>query len=546
LSDRAPGRPPGAANGSDPFRDLSRVLERAPVYPQRVSVSRRGMVAAQHYLATGAGVEILEAGGNAIDAAVAAALALGVCEPQASGLGGQTMVLLHHAEQRRTVALDGSSLAPNRATPEVVRGARRLRGYRATTVPSTPAVLDYLLRHFGTFSFARVVEPAIRLASEGVPWSELQHALLLREIKHLRRFNARELFLGPRGRVPAVGAILRQPVLARTLKRLATKGVEDFYRGQIGRAIARDMEENEGLIRADDLARMATPIERRPISARFRGTRLLTFPPPGAGRALLQMVKILEEFAPAEVDPDSPQGALLLAMIMQQAAIDRADRPFEANLYPQIRRRKMLDPNRAAGLARGFRSRLRRGGETTHLSVMDRHGNVVALTQSIERVFGAMVATPSLGFLYNDYLSAYDVDDIEHPYYLRPNTPPWGSVAPTIGFRGPRPWITIGSPGSDRIVTAILQVLLRLGHQAPFEAVDAPRLHASLEGKVSLEASRFRDDLPPLLARHGFTVDPRDPYSFYMGSVQMVVRTREGYVGVADPRRDGSAAGPGR
>ncbi len=160
----------------------------------------------------------------------------------------------------------------------------------------------------------------------------------------------------------------------------------------------------------------------------------------------------------------------------------------------------MLDPDRTRALAKAFRRRLRGGGETTHLSVIDRDGNVVALTQSIERVFGAMVATPSLGFLYNDYLSAYDVEDISHPYYLRPNSPPWGSVAPTIVFRGARPWLVIGSPGSERIVTAILQVLLRLGSHTPYEAVDAPRLHATLEGKVALEASRFRDDIPPLLA----------------------------------------------
>jgi len=538
-------RPP-AERGPDPFRDLGEVTGRAPVRPQRLAVSRRGMVAAQHWAATAAGVEILEAGGNAFDAAVAAAFALGSCEPQASGLGGQTMVLLHRAANRRTVALDGSSLAPYRATPEALRGSRRVRGYRATTVPSTPAVLAHLLEHYGKLRLPRVLEPAIRLASEGVPWSELQHGLLLRELRHLRRHNAGDLFLGPGRRVPPPGSTFRLPALARTLRRLGEQGVEEFYRGRIARAIVRDMEANDGLIRADDLARLPTPIERRPISVRFRGLRLLTFPPPGAGRALAQMIQLLGEFEPAEIDPETTRGALLLALVMRQAAIDRADRPYDPNLYPQIRRRRMLDPDRTRQLARGLRRRLKGGGETTHLSVVDREGNFVALTQSIERVFGAMVATPSLGFLYNDYLSAYEVEDISHPYYLRPNSPPWGSVAPTIVFRGSRPWLAIGSPGSDRIVTSILQVLLRLGSHTPFEAVDAPRLHANLDGRVSLEASRFRDDVPPLLERHGFTIDARDPYSFYMGSVQLVMRTREGLVGVADPRRDGAAAGPRR
>lgn len=542
MSDDAPR--PIPERGPDPFRDLSGVTGRAPVYPQRFALSKRGMVATQHWAATAAGVEALEGGGNAFDAAVAAAFALGACEPQASGLGGQTMVLLYHARERRTVALDGSSLAPYRATPEVVRGAKRLRGYRATTVPTTPAVLGHLLDHYGRLPLERALAPAIRLATEGVPWSALQHGLVLRELRHLRRLNAGELFLGPARRVAPPGAPLRQPVLARTLKRLAAHGIEDFYRGQIARAIVRDMEANDGLIRADDLARLPTPIERRPVSVRFRGLRLLTFPPPGAGRALAEMIQILNEFEPAEVDPETPRGALLLALVMRQAAIDRADRPYDPNLYPQIRRRRMLDPDRTRSLARTFRRKLRGGGETTHLSVMDRDGNVVALTQSIERVFGAMVATPSLGFLYNDYLSAYDVDDISHPYYLRPNSPPWGSVAPTIVFRRQRPWLAIGSPGSDRIVTSILQVLLRLDSHTPFEAVDAPRLHATLEGKAALEVSRFRDDIPPLLESHGFTIDARDPYSFYMGCVQLVLRTRDGFVGVADPRRDGAAAGP--
>ncbi|HSM14939.1 MAG TPA: gamma-glutamyltransferase [Thermoanaerobaculia bacterium] len=528
----------------DPFRDLGEVLPHRPVRPQRFALSRRGMVAAQHWLATQAGVEILEAGGNAIDAAVAAAFALGVCEPQASGLGGQTMAMIHLVDPRRTFALDGSSRAPNRAHLESLRGAHRLRGYRATTVPSTPAVLGHLINHYGRLPLARVLAPAIRLAVEGVPWSELQHGLLLRELRHLRKHNAKEIFLRGGRQLPVPGSLLHQPVLARTLRRLAAEGVEDFYRGRIGRAIVRDMERNGGLIHADDLARIPTPIERRPISTRFRGMRIVTFPPPGAGRALLQMFNILDQFEPEEIDPETARGAVLLALVMHQAAMDRADRPYDPNLYPQIRRRRMLDPDRTRTLARRFRRSVRGGGETTHLSVMDRDGNVVALTQSIERVFGAMVATPELGFLYNDYLSAYDVDDMAHPYYLRPNTPPWGSVAPTIAFRGARPTLAIGSPGSDRIVTAILQVMLRLRTLTPFESVDAPRLHATLEGKVALEATRFRDDIPALLESHGFTVDRRDPYSFYMGSVQMVQRTREGFVGVADPRRDGSAAGP--
>jgi gamma-glutamyltranspeptidase/glutathione hydrolase len=142
-------------------------------------------------------------------------------------------------------------------------------------------------------------------------------------------------------------------------------------------------------------------------------------------------------------------------------------------------------------------------------------------------------------------MSAFECEDISHPYYLRPNAVPWASVAPTIVFRGRWPWLAIGSPGSERIVSAILQVLLRLRREHPLEAVDAPRLHCSLKGKVSLEASRMRDDIQRALKRRGLEIDVRDPYSFYMGCVQLVMKGKGGeLVGVADPRRDGSAGGP--
>ena len=183
-------------------------------------------------------------------------------------------------------------------------------------------------------------------------------------------------------------------------------------------------------------------------------------------------------------------------------------------------------------------------GDTTHLSVMDRDGNVVALTQSIERVYGSFAASPELGFLYNNYMSAFDYEDMSHPYYMRPNASPWASVAPTIVFRGRRPWLVIGSPGSERIAPSIMQVLLRLSKQSPYDAVAAPRLHCSLDGTVSLEASRMRSDIPRTLAEHGFIIRERDAYSFYLGCVQLVLRERGTFVGVADPRRDGSAGGP--
>lgn len=182
-------------------------------------------------------------------------------------------------------------------------------------------------------------------------------------------------------------------------------------------------------------------------------------------------------------------------------------------------------------------------GETTHLSGMDTDGNVLGLTQSIERVFGSWEASPESGFIYNNYLSTFEYLDISHPHYLRPGAGPWASVAPSIIYEENHPELVIGSPGSERIVSAIVQVLVRLHDHDPLRAVAAPRLHGALDGSVSLEQDRIQPAVVSRLKSQGFPLKDRGPWSFFMGCVQLVAR-EDGYlVGVADPRRDGSAEG---
>ena len=518
------------------------------IYPQRVSVSKQGMIATAHYLATNAGTELLRQGGNAADAAVAAAFALGVVEPAASGLGGQSMALIYQGGTKRKVALDGGSRAPNRVSPGELERTHRLRGHKATTVPSTPAVLAYILDRYGTKSLAEALAPALRYAEEGYPVSPLQYFLTRRELRHLKQGTAARFFLKNGVQPWAIGNRFKQPVLATTLKRLACAGVEDFYQGEIARKIHVDMEANGGYIQHDDLARIPWPVERRPLTTRFSDMRVFTFGPPGAGRTLVEALNLLGQFPETLQDPDGPEGALLLAHVLRKANLDRADQPDDPALFSQDLElgKDITEMNYAVSIAKQIKRRIVTQGDTTHLSAMDKHGNVIDITQSIERVYGSFAASPDLGFLYNNYMSSFEYKDITHPYYLRPNAVPWASVAPTIVFKGRYPWLVLGSPGSERIVSAVVQVLLRIKRGAhPFDAVEAPRLHCSVHGRVSLEASRFRDDIPKMLGRHGFNMDVRDPYSFYLGSVQLVIRGPKGeLMGVADPRRDGSAGGP--
>jgi gamma-glutamyltranspeptidase/glutathione hydrolase len=475
------------------------------------------------------------------------------------------MLLLHLAGMRKTLALDGSSRAPSRANIEVLENRRQqLVGHGATTVPSTPAALAYAAKTYGTLPLSRLIEPAIRIADQGFKISQLQARLLARQQERWPEGSARSLFFDG----GKEGELFCQPALAQCLRTLSRKGIEELYTGKMARLIERDMKTHGGYLRRDDLALIPWPIERRPISCRFEGLRVLTFPPPGAGRTLLEMLNILGHFPEKKRNPDQPNGVVLLSEVIRRAQLDRRDRPYDPNFYPQVEARRMTSIDYAKLAAKQIQARVEphkskpaggkraakkptvaeeQRGETTHLSVMDRQGNVVGLTQSIERVYGAMVSTPELGFLYNNYMSAFDYQDITNPYYLRPNAVPWASVAPTIVIRGKRPWLVLGSPGSERITTAILLVLLRLlRDKAPLDAVVAPRFFCSAAGRVALERAWMRDDIPQALGQRGFTVVDKEPLSFYLGCVQLVLRQGKTLVGVADPRRDGAAAGASR
>jgi gamma-glutamyltranspeptidase/glutathione hydrolase len=527
--------------------DLLEPSDHRVVQPQRVGVSAKGMVSTQHYLATEAGTEMLKSGGNAVDAAVAAAFALGVVEPAASGLGGQTMMLLHLTESGRKFCLDGGTRAPHRTPPGELERAEQLRGHKATTVPSTPAVLAWALQHYGTKTLEEILQPAIRNAEEGYRISPLQHYLTKREVLHLKAHSGSRLFLKNGRTTYPIGSVFRQPALAGTLRRLAEVGMEDFYQGAIARQIHEDMIANDGLIRDDDLAQIPWPVERRPLATHFSNQRVFTFGPPGAGRTLIEALNLLDQFPQSQRDLETPQGALLLAHVIRKANLDRSDRPDDPTLFAQELElgEDITHLDYAKRVAKRIQSRIKTHGDTSHVSVMDAEGNAVGLTQSIERVYGSFSASPELGFLYNNYMSAFEYQDMSHPYYLRPNAVPWASVAPSLIFRGHKPWLAIGSPGSERIVSAILQVLLRLERGAtPFDAVEAPRMHCSIKGKVSLEGTRMRDDIPAMLRRRGFDISVRDPYSFYLGCVQLVLHENDEFIGVADPRRDGSAKGP--
>jgi len=525
----------------------------------KYAISQNGMVSTAFPDATEAGVEILSDGGNAVDAACASAFALGVCEPQASGLGGQTMMLINTA--KKVIAIDGSSRAPSLAHVNAIYQHDRSVGYRATTVPSTPATLYYVQQRYGRLAWERILEPAIRIAREGYLITGLQQRLQERELKNFAKVESGSgaIYYLKDGKPYQSGERFCQPDLARLLQILASQGIEEFYKGKVAKQIDADMRENGGLLRYDDLALIPWPIERRPLRRRFRTYRVFTMPPPGAGRTLLFSLMMVDAIPAELLAGDDVKRIHLLASIFRKALRERSDRPFDPEFYPQVSEKEMLNRKFAQHCIREIVRRVDKtilsslitsdelSGETTHLSVMDRDGMAVSLTQSIERVYGSKAAADGLGFLYNNYLMDFEYDLPEHPFYLRPNAEPWATVAPTLIFKKDNIWMALGSPGSERIFSALTQFLLNIIDEKMDlnQAMLAPRVHCSLGGRVSLEAERFSPDLVDYLKSKGYRIDAREPYSFYLGAVHAVVR-REGdggFEGVAEFRRDGTAGG---
>lgn len=530
-----------------------------PTKDGKCAESANGMISTAFPNATDAGIEILKKGGNAVDAACTSAIALGVCEPQASGLGGQTMMLIFTG--KKVKAIDGSSRAPSLAHSKAIYKGDRSIGYRATTVPSTPATLWYVHNRYGRLRWSEILDPAIRIAEKGYRITELQRRLQKRELKEFKKIESKigaKYFLKD-GKPFRVGDIFKQPELASLLRRLAEKGIKEFYQGKVAKQIDSDMRENGGLLRYDDLSLIPWPIVRRPLKREFRGLTIHTMPPPGAGRTLLFTLLMLDELPPKIFIKDKNKQCYLLAKVFRKAFLEREDRPFDPNFYPQLSDKQMLNKKYARQCISDILAKVDKTilptlvtddelrGETTHLSVIDSEGMAVSLTQSIEKVYGSKAAAEGLGFLYNNYLMDFEYNMVSHPFYLRPNAVPWATVAPSLIFNEEKLWMAVGSPGSERIFSTIAQFLINIidKNMSMDKAMLEPRMHCSLGGLVSLEAERFPSSLIGFLGDKGYRIDEREPYSYYHGAIHAILKKHDGsgFQGVAEIRRDGTAGG---
>ncbi len=560
-------------------------------------LSSGGIVAAQEGLAAEAGARQLRAGGNAVDAAVATAFALAVTHPPAGNLGGGGFLVLWvpGASPARgrgclpatgpspersigggvSVAVNFREEAPGAAAAGMFLRAdgsvdrqRATRGLLSAGVPGSVAGLTLSQRCYGRLPLATVMAPAIALAERGFPVSPaLSDALRAEAPKLLADPTARALYYRPgpdgRPRAPQPGEPLRQPELAQTLRRIAAAGDAGFYGGPVARALAALMASGGGRITTADLsryqARLVAPMERS-----FRGHPILTMPPPGGGLTLLQLLALVEPFPLEASGLNSARTLHLLVEAMNLAYRDRNDllgdpaqvaipekRLLQETYLTGLRRQIDLDRHRPPG-ALAPRPPLVEGTNTTHLSVADRQGGLVALTTTLNLPFGNGIAVPGAGFLLNNEMDDFTAKPGSPNAFglvqgaanaIAPGRRPLSSMAPTLVFRPDgAPWIATGSPGGSRITTAIAQVLLnRLVHGRNLAtAVAAARVHSQLWPDVLSTEEGISSDTLRLLEGMGHTLR----LSPAMGAAHSVeVRLEGGTAAAIDPRRaEGAAA----
>src|SRR6185295_3680226 len=535
-------------------------------------LARHGMVASQEKLATRIGVDILKRGGNAIDAAVAVGFALAVTHPQAGNIGGGGFMLVHLAASNQTIAIDYRETAPAAATRGMFldeRGEADPHKSResalGTGVPGTVAGLALAHRKYGSgkFTLAQLMAPAIKLAREGFPVDDDLADILPRAQPRLARWpSAAKVFLQPDGAALGRGDRLIQADLAASLEAIATSGPRAFYEGPIAEKIVASLRQNGGIMTLDDLKGYRA-IERPVVRGTYRGYEIVSMPPPSSGGVhLVEILNILEGFPLRDLGAGSAATLHLMIEAMKPAYADRAEflgdpdavtvplagltsKRYAAEL------RSAIDPERArpAQSVRAGKPAAFEGDNTTHFSVIDRDGNAVANTYTLNFTFGLGLVADGTGILLNNELDDFAAKPgASNAYGLvggdanapGPGRRPLSSMSPTIVFRDGHVFLVTGTHGGSRIITTVAQVILNvIDHRMNIaEAVAAPRVHHQwLPDEVNAEHGLSPDTIRLLEARGHKIVVGRT-----FGSANSILVTPGGLTGAADPRQRGTLA----
>jgi len=507
-------------------------------------------IASANKLATAAGLEVLKAGGNAFDAAVAVSAALGVVEPESSGLGGGAFALLYFPDKpegERAVFVDAREKAPLAATRDMYLDAKgepnrelSVNGPLAAAIPGVAAALSHVQSHYGRLSLPQTLAPAIRLAEKGYAWGDKNFAMQGYRVETLVKYPAAASQFLRGGKAIALGSNFKQPELARTLRMIAKSNAADFYKGPFAEKLVAGVRAAGGIWTAQDLANYAV-VERAPLQFEYGNYQFITAPPPSSGgTALASIFNILAGFDFAKLD--KVERTHLLVEAMRRSYRDRAIYMGDPD-FTDVPVRMLMSKDYAAGLRASINpdkatpsdmlpgiSMAAQGTDTTHFSIIDKDGQMVAWTQTVNLPFGNGFVAPGTGFLLNNEMDDFSVkpgvpnafglvgDDANA---IAPGKRPLSSMTPTFMIGADRVAV-LGTPGGSRIITMVLLGALELIGGADAQAATAaPRIHHQyLPDAISAETGAFTEAEITALQKRGFVVSPNQrPW----GNMQIVL-----------------------
>ena len=549
-----------AANRYDSSNDIFH-----PVY------GKNGMVASEQGLATQVGLDILKQGGNAIDAAVAVGFALAVVLPNAGNIGGGGFMVLHDDKTGKDVAIDFREIAPAKASRDMyldnqgnVIDGKSLFTHDASGVPGTVAGMEYALKKWGTMPLSKVLEPAIKLADKGFIVSDVLAQTLKEEKSTLGKWSASKAIFFKNGEPLKSGDLLVQKDLAKSLRLIAKQGAKAFYQGEIATKIAKEMQSHGGTMTLEDLKAYKV-VERQPIIGDYRGYKVVTMPPPSSGGVhLIEILNMLEHYPIKEDGVNSAKNIHHMAESMKLAYADRSEylgdpdfvkipvTGLTSKAYAN-ERVKTIDDNKArlSSNIKPGKPQPYESDQTTHFSVMDKAGNAVAVTYTLNLNFGSGIVVEGTGILLNNEMDDFSVKPgVPNAFGLvggaanaiEAKKRPLSSMTPTIVMKNNKPWLVTGSPGGARIITTVLQsVVNTIDHEMnPAEAIITPRVHHQwLPDELRVEEGISPDTIK-LLQDKGHKVVTKAP----MGRIQIIQADDSGFYGYSDPRNpDGKTLG---
>ncbi|MGI6699206.1 MAG: gamma-glutamyltransferase [Christensenellales bacterium] len=527
---------------------------------ERDATGVNGVVSTGKFEASKVGVEIILAGGNAIDAAVAIGFALGVCEPQSSGLGGGGFMMIHSAEGETTF-IDFREIAPAASTVEmwpvgedgkVINNVKRMGGL-SVGVPGEVKGLLYALETYGTMTREQVMNPAIKLAEEGYKVSAVMNRDMANSYEKLIKYPATAEIYLKEGFPYEVGDILKNPDLAKTLTLIRDNGESAFYTGPVAEAIVNSIQEDNGLITMEDLANYEIKM-RDPIKATYRDDyEIITVAPPSTGGVhIIQILNILENFDVSSMEADSPEFLHLFAEATKLALADRAKYGGDTD-FVDVPINGMISKEYCKTLAEKIDMTISQqyvegnpwdyeSEQTTSYSIIDKEGNMVAVTKTVNSVFASGVVAKGTGILMNNEMDDFSLG-AEGVNAVEPGKKPLSSMSPTLVLKNGKPFMSLGAPGAVLIIPGVaMTITCVIDHGMDIqEAIDAPRI---LEGwgKVVLE-TRVPESVKEALEAMGHDIRYEEAWYSYP-CVQGVCVMEDGTIrGGGDPRRDGKALG---